>query len=87
MKKLLPLLFIIPNLVMGEEIYFSSCFHNMTKSKNEWAAKRYYDICVDYYSTNTEENSRRNICMGLAAQKQTSYAAKEYYAWCLEDQK
>ena len=69
---------------MGED-YKTPCLFRMTDAKNEWAAKKIYDICRDAEKNSTKKNEQRIMCMRKAAHIQSSYAAKEYYPWCLEN--
>ena len=70
--------------MIGED-YKTPCLFRMTDAKNEWAAKKIYAICRDAEKNSTEINEQRIMCMEKAAYMQSSYAAKEYYPWCLEN--
>jgi len=84
MKKLLLLLFLIPNLVMGvSPRWINQCNSLVYEAKNEYAAKKIDDICLRSYYKSTAKGTEYS-CMSIATKFSTDYAAKKYYADCLK---
>ena len=85
MKKLLLLLFLIPWFAQAEEGLSKKmdCMGQVLSAKNEWAAKRFYDICIDGKGSLPGDDKRTNwVCLKQAARSPTEYGAKKWFNFC-----
>ena len=81
MKKLLLLLFLIPNLVMGESYNDKSdknwyCKNDVYMSKNEYSAKKIYGICMNQVIGT--KKTKKFKCIQRASNLVTNYGQKNF---------
>jgi hypothetical protein len=78
MKKLLLLLFLIPNLVIGDSVEEFRCEYDYF---NKSGLIRWNNACIDRETYNIRI---RNICALSSKEAKSDFSAKKIYYTCLE---